>query len=61
VTVLTCALCGTTLDANDDEQTGMAALAWVTSTERDREIRYCPSCARDNLRAIEAKLDGEFW
>ena len=61
MTILVCALCGTSLDANDDEQSGMAALTWVTSTERGREIRYCPACARDNVRAIEAKLDGDFW
>ena len=33
-TVLVCALCGTTLDADADEQSGMAALSWVASHER---------------------------
>jgi len=61
MTVLVCALCGTTLDAGADEQGGMQALAWVASHERGRDIRYCPQCARDNLRAIEGKLDAEFW
>jgi hypothetical protein len=61
MTVLVCALCGTTLDEDGDEQSGMQALAWVASNERGRDIRYCPQCARDNLRAIEGKLDAEFW
>ncbi len=61
MTVLVCALCGTSLDADADEQSGMAALAWVASHENGRDLRYCPSCARDNLRAIEGKLDAEFW
>jgi len=56
-----CALCGTMLDADADEQSGMLALAWVASNERGRDLRYCPSCARDNLRAIEGKLDADFW
>jgi hypothetical protein len=60
-TVLTCALCGTTLEPGDDEQSGLAALAWVASHDRGRDVHYCPSCARDNLRAIEGKLDPEHW
>ncbi len=61
MTVLVCARCGTSLDADADEQSGMAALAWVSSWENGRDLRYCPSCARDNLRSIEGKLDAEFW
>jgi hypothetical protein len=61
VTVLVCARCGTSLDAEADEQSGMAALSWVSSVEGGRELRYCPACARDNLRAIEGKLDSELW
>lgn len=61
MTVLICARCGATLDADADEQSGMAALQWVASHERGRDLRYCPACARDNLRAIEGKLDVEDW
>lgn len=61
MTALVCALCGSTLDSDSDEQAGMAALSWVASHERGRDVRYCPSCARDNLRAIEGKLDAEHW
>ena len=34
MTVLVCALCGTTLDADADEAERMLALAWATSAER---------------------------
>lgn len=61
VTVLVCARCGTALDSEADEQSGMAALAWLSSVEGGRELRFCPSCARDNLRAIEGKLDSDLW
>jgi len=60
-TVLVCALCGTTLDADADGQSGLAALSWVASHERGRDLRYCPQCARDNLRSIEGKLDAAYW
>jgi hypothetical protein len=59
--VLVCARCGTTLDAGADERSVVDALAWVSSWERGRDLRYCPSCARENLRSIEGKLDAEFW
>ena len=61
ITVLVCDLCGTTLDADADEQSGLAALSWVASHERGRDVRYCPSCARENLRSIEGKLDVAYW
>lgn len=61
VTVLVCALCGRSLDPESDEQSGLAALSWVHSHERGRDLVYCPTCARENLRSIESKLDAEFW
>ena len=61
MTILVCALCGTALDPDADEQSSLLALSWVASHERGREVRYCPRCARDNLRSIEGKLDSEYW
>jgi len=61
ITVLVCDLCGTTLDADADEQSSLLALSWVASHERGRDLRYCPQCARDNLRSIEGKLDAAYW
>ncbi|HEX5996436.1 MAG TPA: hypothetical protein VFY84_14955 [Jiangellales bacterium] len=49
-----CARCGT--PAGDQ-----VPLDWVLSTEGGRRLYYCPSCARENLRAIEAKLDSADW
>jgi hypothetical protein len=49
-----CTRCGTS--ANE----GMP-LDWALSTEAGRWLAYCPVCARDNLRAIEAKLDSAYW
>jgi len=60
-TLLTCAVCGKTLDADADDRSQLLALAWVASHERGRDLRFCPQCARDNLRSIEAKLDIEYF
>ena len=61
MTILVCHACGAVLDADADEQSGMRALAWVAATEAGRDVRFCPQCARDNLRAIEGKRDSDFW
>jgi hypothetical protein len=61
VTVLVCHVCGAVLDADADEQSGMKALQWVAAHEVGRDVRYCPQCARENLRAIEGKLDSEYF
>jgi len=36
-------------------------LTWVTSVEAGRRRVYCARCARENLRAIEGKLDSAWW
>jgi hypothetical protein len=52
--VRTCDFCGT--QAEDDE-----TLAWTTSVENGRQRTYCVTCSREHLRAIEGKLDNEWW
>ena len=52
--VKTCDLCGR--QAEDAE-----TMTWVTSVENGRRKNYCDSCSRDHLRAIESKLDSEWW
>ncbi len=37
------------------------ALTWTTSVEHDRRRRYCDTCSREHLRAMEGKLDSEHW
>jgi hypothetical protein len=54
---LTCDFCGTR--AEDDEES--ATLTWTTSVENGRLRRYCDRCSREHLRAMEGKLDSEFW
>ena len=38
-----------------------AALTWSTSVERGRTRRFCEECSREHLRAMESKLDSEWW
>ncbi len=40
---------------------GEPPLTWVTSLERDHTVYYCDTCARDNVRSIEAGLDAAYW
>jgi rubredoxin len=61
VTVLVCHVCGAVVDADADAASGIQALTWVAAYENGRDVRYCPSCARENLRAIEGKLDSEYF
>jgi protein-arginine kinase activator protein McsA len=37
------------------------SMTWVTSVENGRRKNYCETCAREHLRAIEGKLDSEWW
>ena len=50
----TCAFCGR-------QGTGADTLTWTTSVENGRERTYCEECSRTHLRAIEGKLDSEWW
>jgi hypothetical protein len=66
-----CDLCGRTPGEAADEAGGDGAaatatsdqvpLTWMTSVENGRATAYCDSCARTHLRAIESKLDSEWW
>ena len=53
MTGVTCAACG----RNADEQ----PLTWTTSVEGGRAVLYCEQCSRENLRAIEGRLDQAWW
>jgi hypothetical protein len=53
--VKTCDFCGR--QEADDAKT----LAWSTAVEGGRAKTYCESCSRENLRAMEGKLDSEYW
>jgi hypothetical protein len=36
-------------------------LTWSLSLERGQVKRYCDRCTRENLRAMEGKLDRHHW
>ena len=36
-------------------------LTWTTATENGRRRRFCDVCSREHLRAMEGKLDSEYW
>jgi predicted nucleic acid-binding Zn-ribbon protein len=48
-----CAVCGATAES--------LPLGWSTSVERGRRVVHCESCSRENVRAMESKLDPEWW
>lgn len=50
---VSCARCGQTA--------AEPPITWGTSVERGRLLHYCDRCSRENVRAIEGKLDGEWW
>ncbi len=52
---LTCELCGAT--APDDQP----PLTWTSAVENGRLRYFCETCSRENLRAIESKLDSQWW
>ena len=43
------------------QATAAAALTWTTSVEDGRHKMFCDECSRTHLRAMEGKLDSEFW
>ena len=52
--LVTCAFCGT--QAPDGE-----TLTWTTAVEIGRRRGFCDACSRQHLRAMESKLDSEWW
>ena len=49
----TCDLCGRQVDE--------MPLTWTTAVENGRKRVFCDTCSRENLRAMESKLDSEWW
>ena len=48
-----CALCGASAET--------MPLTWSTSVERGRTLVDCDRCSRENVRAIEGRLDSEWF
>jgi len=53
----TCDFCGAAAPEGADQ----LPLTWTTSVENGRKRVYCDRCSREHLRAIEGKLDSEWW
>jgi hypothetical protein len=53
--VVTCAFCGTTEPGED------APLTWTSAVEGGRLKLFCDRCSREHLRAMEGKLDSDYW
>ncbi|MFJ5264053.1 hypothetical protein ACIQAC_26680 [Streptomyces sp. NPDC088387] len=50
---LVCARCGTPAEGPQP--------TWTCSVEHGVRNYFCDSCSRDNLRAIEGRLDSAWW
>ncbi|EFL34715.1 conserved hypothetical protein [Streptomyces viridochromogenes DSM 40736] len=50
---LVCARCGASAEA--------AQLTWTCSVEHGTRRHFCATCARENLRSIEGRLDSDWW
>ncbi len=50
---MSCALCGAAA--------GSLPLGWSTSVERGGVVHHCERCSRENVRAMESKLDAQWW
>jgi hypothetical protein len=53
--MVACSFCGTTVESDDPP------LTWTSAVERNTQRWYCESCSREHLRAMEGKLDSEWW
>jgi hypothetical protein len=36
-------------------------VTWTCSVENGTRIHFCDACARDNIRAIEGRIDSSWW
>ncbi|WP_327343636.1 hypothetical protein [Streptomyces europaeiscabiei] len=50
---LMCARCGATAETPQP--------LWICSVENGGRHYFCNTCARENLRAIEGRLDSAWW
>jgi hypothetical protein len=53
--VVTCDFCGAVLELETPP------LTWTSSVENRQRRWYCDDCSRTHVRAMESKLDSEWW
>lgn len=63
--MVVCDLCGQRPDgatsSDKDAADDTVPYTWVTSVENGKTSRYCDTCAREHVRAMESKLDSAWW
>jgi len=55
MTTVACAFCGKAADEDPPP------LTWTSAVENGRARWFCDTCSREHLRAMESKLDSEWW
>lgn len=59
---IVCDFCGRIPDREAGDEDGDALpLTWSTAVEGGRNKVFCAVCSRDHVRAMESKLDSEWW
>jgi len=53
--VVTCSFCGVVAESETPP------LTWTSAVENSRQQYFCDDCSRTHLRAMESKLDSEWW
>jgi hypothetical protein len=53
--VITCSFCGATVESETPP------ITWTSAAENGEQRWFCDDCSRRNLRAMESKLDSEWW
>lgn len=56
---MTCQRCGRSTES--EPVSALDRLSWVMDREGDTVRWTCTRCATDNVRAMEAKLEPEWW
>ncbi|MCX4660237.1 hypothetical protein [Streptomyces uncialis] len=56
-----CARCGAEAGAESSAGAEGVPLTWTCSVENRVHRYFCDRCARENLRAIEGRLDSPWW
>lgn len=53
--MVTCDFCGATTPEAEPP------LTWTMAVENGKVRYFCATCSREHLRAMESKLDSEWW
>lgn len=57
--MVTCSFCGAVAEGGADPD--VPPITWSTAVENGQQKVFCERCSREHLRAMESKLDSEWW